>query len=71
MKTERAQQKQTTLVLGGTGKTGRRVAQRLVARGVPTRVGSPLRRAALRLGGRGDVGARPARRGVGVHLLLP
>jgi uncharacterized protein YbjT (DUF2867 family) len=40
MKTERAQQKQTTLVLGGTGKTGRRVAQRLVARGVPTRVGS-------------------------------
>jgi uncharacterized protein YbjT (DUF2867 family) len=40
MKMERAQQKQTTLVLGGTGKTGRRVAQRLKARGVPTRVGS-------------------------------
>ena len=29
-----------TLVLGGTGKTGRRVVQRLAARGVPTRVGS-------------------------------
>jgi uncharacterized protein YbjT (DUF2867 family) len=29
-----------TLVLGGTGKTGRRVAERLAARGVPTRVGS-------------------------------
>jgi uncharacterized protein YbjT (DUF2867 family) len=30
----------TTLVLGGTGKTGRRVVERLAARGVPTRVGS-------------------------------
>lgn len=30
----------TTLVLGGTGKTGRRVAQRLRARGLPVRVGS-------------------------------
>ena len=29
-----------TLVLGGTGKTGRRVAGRLTARGVPTRVAS-------------------------------
>lgn len=29
-----------TLVLGGTGKTGRRVAQRLTARGVPVRIGS-------------------------------
>ena len=29
-----------TLVLGGTGKTGRRVAERLAARGIPTRVGS-------------------------------
>ena len=29
-----------TLVLGGTGKTGRRVVQRLAARGIPTRVGS-------------------------------
>jgi uncharacterized protein YbjT (DUF2867 family) len=40
MEMEKTQQKKTTLVLGGTGKTGRRVAQRLVARGVPTRVGS-------------------------------
>lgn len=29
-----------TLVLGGSGKTGRRVAQRLQSRGVPTRIGS-------------------------------
>jgi uncharacterized protein YbjT (DUF2867 family) len=29
-----------TLVLGGTDKTGRRVAERLAARGLPTRVGS-------------------------------
>ena len=29
-----------TLVLGGTGKTGRRVVERLTTRGVPTRVGS-------------------------------
>ncbi len=29
-----------TLVLGGTGKTGRRVAERLKARGVPTRIAS-------------------------------
>jgi len=31
---------QPTLVLGGTGKTGRRVAQRLEARGLPVRIGS-------------------------------
>ncbi|MEU6557758.1 NAD(P)H-binding protein [Streptomyces sp. NPDC046915] len=30
----------TTLIIGGTGKTGRRVAQRLTARGLPVRVGS-------------------------------
>lgn len=29
-----------TLVLGGTGKSGRRVAERLAAKGVPTRIGS-------------------------------
>src|ERR671914_2443639 len=29
-----------TLVLNGTGKTGRRIVERLRARGVPTRVGS-------------------------------
>ncbi len=32
--------KSITLVLGGTGKTGRRVAERLTAQGVPTRIGS-------------------------------
>ena len=32
--------KGSTLVLGGTGKTGRRVAERLTARGVPIRIGS-------------------------------
>ena len=31
---------QPTLVLGGTGKTGRRVVERLRARGLPVRVGS-------------------------------
>jgi uncharacterized protein YbjT (DUF2867 family) len=31
---------QATLVLGGTGKTGRRVVERLTARGLPVRVGS-------------------------------
>jgi uncharacterized protein YbjT (DUF2867 family) len=31
----------TTLVLGGTGKTGRRIVQRLQAKGVPVRVGTP------------------------------
>jgi uncharacterized protein YbjT (DUF2867 family) len=40
MKTGNTQEKKMTLVLGGTGKTGRRVAQRLEARGMPTRVGS-------------------------------
>lgn len=30
----------TTLIVGGTGKTGRRVAERLTARGLPVRVGS-------------------------------
>jgi uncharacterized protein YbjT (DUF2867 family) len=32
--------RETTLVLGGTGKTGRRVVERLEARGRPVRVGS-------------------------------
>lgn len=37
--TEQTQQK-LTLILGGTGKTGGRVAARLAARGVPVRIGS-------------------------------
>jgi uncharacterized protein YbjT (DUF2867 family) len=41
METGNGQEAQTaTLVLGGTGKTGRRVAQRLTARGLSVRVGS-------------------------------
>ena len=38
--TEQTRQIDPTLVLGGTGKTGRRVAQRLEARGRPVRIGS-------------------------------
>lgn len=37
--TQRADSK-TILVIGGTGKTGRRVAERLTAQGLPVRVGS-------------------------------
>jgi uncharacterized protein YbjT (DUF2867 family) len=43
MKTEMSNIKpceNTTLVLGGTGKTGRRVAERLIAQDVPTRIAS-------------------------------
>lgn len=36
----KATSEKPTLVLGGTGKTGRRVAERLAARGLPVRVGS-------------------------------
>jgi uncharacterized protein YbjT (DUF2867 family) len=40
--TEKIQETETkpTLLLGGTGKTGRRVAERLTARGLPVRIGS-------------------------------
>jgi uncharacterized protein YbjT (DUF2867 family) len=38
--TDHAHTDSTILVLGGTGKTGRRIVERLAARGVPTRVGS-------------------------------
>ncbi len=34
------QERKPILVVGGTGKTGRRVAERLAARGVPVRIGS-------------------------------
>ena len=40
MGTNNSQETKTTLVLGGTGKTGRRVVERLAARDLPTRVGS-------------------------------
>ncbi len=35
--------KKPTVVLGGTGKTGRRVVERLTARGLPVRIGTPSR----------------------------
>jgi uncharacterized protein YbjT (DUF2867 family) len=38
--TESAHDERPTLVLGGRGKTGRRIVQRLTARGLPVRVGS-------------------------------
>ncbi len=37
---ENMQEMKPTLVLGGTGKTGRRVVERLAARGLPVRIGS-------------------------------
>jgi len=40
METERAQRTKTMLIVGGTGNTGRRVVERLEARGLPVRVGS-------------------------------
>src|ERR687896_290720 len=40
MEQDNTQEKEMTLVLGGTGKTGRRVAARLQARGLPVRIGS-------------------------------
>ena len=40
MDTESTQGAGMTLVVGGTGKTGRRVVERLETRGVPTRIGS-------------------------------
>ncbi len=40
MEAENGRMKGTTLVLGGTGKTGRRVVERLEARGLSVRVGS-------------------------------
>ena len=50
----------THLVIGGTGKTGRRVASGCEARGVAVRVGS--RATGLRLGRPRDLGAGAARR---------
>ena len=38
--TTRQAQPRPTLITGGTGKTGRRVAERLAARGIPVRIGS-------------------------------
>jgi len=43
-----AQENKMTLILGGNGKTGRRVAERLIREGLPVRIGS--RRTRFRLG---------------------
>src|SRR5918999_1019989 len=40
METQDAREAKTVLVLGGTSKTGRRVAERLAERGLPVRIGS-------------------------------
>ena len=50
------------LVLGGTGKTGRRIVERLTSRGIPTRVGS--RTAALPFDWEDQATWGPALRGV-------
>ncbi|MFI5891706.1 NmrA family NAD(P)-binding protein [Actinoplanes sp. NPDC051513] len=52
----------TTLLIGGTGKTGRRVAERLAAQGADVRIGS--RRSATRFDWDDDATWGPALRGV-------
>ena len=59
-----------TLVTGATGKTGRRVAQRLQALDAPSGSG-PEARTRLRLGESGDMAGGARRRRVGLHHLLP
>ena len=63
-------QTKPTLVLGGTGKTGRRIVDRLTARGLPVRVGS--RSAPIPFDWEDESSWAPALRGVriGVHLVL-
>jgi uncharacterized protein YbjT (DUF2867 family) len=51
------------LILGGTGKTGRRLAERLTARGIPVRIGS--RSAAPRFDWDAPASWAPALEGVG------
>jgi uncharacterized protein YbjT (DUF2867 family) len=60
--TEHAHDDSTILVLGATGKTGRRVIERLQARGVPTRIGSRSAQPPFDWGDRGTWG--PALHGV-------
>lgn len=52
-----------TLILGGTGKTGRRLAERLTAQGLPVRIGS--RSAALAFDWQDKITWAPALAGVG------
>ena len=51
-------QPRPTLVTGGTGKTGRRVMERLAARGVPIRIGSRSASPPFDWSDSGDVGRR-------------
>ena len=62
---------QTTLVLGGTGKTGRRVAQRLRALDLPSGSARGAGRPPFDWEDRAHVGARARRRRRGVRLVLP
>ncbi|MFK0691846.1 NAD(P)H-binding protein [Mesorhizobium sp. IMUNJ 23033] len=55
--------KHPTLILGGTGKIGRRIAERLTARGLPVRIGS--RSGAPSFDWEDDATWAPAMRGVG------
>ena len=57
-------EQQSILVLGGTGKTGRRVVERLTARGLPVRVGLAGWQPTVRLGRPIDLGTRPGGRAV-------
>ena len=59
------------LVIGSTGKTGRRVAERLERLGLSVRHGSRSAAIPIRLGSAAHVGARAGRRDVGVPHLLP
>ena len=70
MTTTPTAQRTTTLVIGGTGKSGRRVAERLTARGLPVRIGSRAG-PAVRLGRRPDVAGRAARGRLGLPHLPP
>ena len=71
MERENTREKKMTLVLGGTGKTGRRVAERLEARGLPVRIGSRSGEPPFDWE-EPDTWASALRgRGVGVCLLLP
>ena len=69
--TEISHDRRPTLVLGGTGKTGRRVVERLEARGLPVRVGSRSGEPPVRLGGPVDLGTGAARGGGGIRPYYP
>ena len=59
-----------TLVLGGTGKVGRRVVERLRARDLPVRVGSRSGEPSFRLGGSLDLGPGSGRCRIGLRRPL-